>query len=61
MNTRSFFAPLLASVAAAILISHAQQHIEQPLEVSFMFPPESPPASGSVADSYAWMNNYVIK
>lgn len=61
MNTKSFFVPLL--VSAAILISHTPPpHIEQPLEVSFVFPPESPAASGSVADSYVGsLSDYVIK
>lgn len=56
MNTKSFFVPLL--VSAAILISHTPPpHIEQPLEVSFVFPPESPAASGSVFASTAHLLN----
>ena len=58
MNAKSFFVPLL--VSAAILISNAiipghtpPPHIEQSMDVSYMFPPESPAASGSVSASTA--------
>lgn len=67
MNTRSLYTPWLASAALAIflanaIVSHDPPHVEQSMDVSYMFPPESPAASGSVADSYAWMmNSYVNK
>ena len=69
MNNRSHFAPWLIPAAALILISntiihgHAQPHIEQPVEVSFVFPCETLAVTGSVFASTAQMlkNNYVIK
>lgn len=65
MNNRSLYTPLLASVAAVIFFSHAQPHIEQPIDVSFVAQYESPAASGSVAASTAstaqMLNSYVNK
>ena len=69
MNNRSLFVPWLASATAAIFIAHAfihghapLPHIEQPVEVSFVFSPEFPVASGSVSASTAQLlNSYVNK
>lgn len=67
MNYRSllmqWLAPAMFGIAVAnTVIGHEPLHIDQPIDVSFVFPPEFPAASGSVSASTAHLlNSYVIK
>ena len=65
MNNRSWLIPAAAVVliSSAIIPGHTPQpHVEPSMDVSYMFPPECPAASGSVAESYVrWLSDYVIK